>query len=353
MVLRSLRIVALTVLVALLAAACTSSDETADDTAGETPDSAATVSTDTADPPPTTVLDGTQQAPPQTTGQIVEEPVVDGAVDGLVWTVIAVGFGDSLNVREDPSPDAPIVATLEPWATGVQVSDDLVRTDAGTWRGVTAPGVDGSEARGWVNARFLVAQPADFDEADATGTRDLTSDVVLWSLGVDRDLPDEWLADRALWVGGIGVYADFPWWNWIPAIEVAERDGWTADQRFEPPPDPDGATFDCGSDCTKTLVEYLLFDRLAIDVNGDTDVDLSPLLVSDPAIENGFTDGPFVDAPGLHRIVIDQPSSTFTAEDGTEQPALDWLRISLVYDWSEGRDQGPRLAMIHTWGWTP
>ena len=68
------------------------------------------------------------------------------------FSVTGVGAGDVLNVRRAPSASAPVVATLPPGSTGVEV---LSRSPDGRW-GLT-PLREGS---GWVSLRYLAPEAA-------------------------------------------------------------------------------------------------------------------------------------------------------------------------------------------------
>lgn len=67
------------------------------------------------------------------------------------FTVEGVAAGDALNVRAAPSASAPVLATLPPGSTGVEI---LERSPDGRW-GLT-PLRGGS---GWVALRFLAPEP--------------------------------------------------------------------------------------------------------------------------------------------------------------------------------------------------
>ena len=259
---------------------------------------------------------------------------VTAAADGFVWTVIAVDFGDTLSVRAESNPEASIVAQLDPWATSFVVSSDVATKETGTWRQVQLD----SGHIGWVNARFLVAQPATLTDEDRQTMIDHTESLVAWALQ-DSSEPNRWLSDRALWVGGIGVYADGPTpWTWIPAPDLQRSLDLRAIRHFG-----FGDDFEC-DECDKSLLDFLHLERL--DETTET-------LVDDigPANARGFVDGQLWLAPeSLHRVVLDKPSSTFVDDNGNTQQFLDWQRIHFVFDWSTG---GPQVALIHTHGQVP
>lgn len=68
-----------------------------------------------------------------------------------LYNVAGVATDDVLNVRDAPAPSAAIIATLPATRTGLEV---LGPSDDGTWMRVGL-----GEVSGWVNARFLEAQP--------------------------------------------------------------------------------------------------------------------------------------------------------------------------------------------------
>jgi hypothetical protein len=253
--------------------------------------------------------------------------------DTLSWTVLAVEPTDTLNVRADPDPDAEIVGALDPWVTDLHVGDLVDQNASGMWRSIELD--DGTQ--GWVNARFLVAQP---DVISADEQAELASSTLCfarWARGeaVDDDC-DRSLADRGLWVAGIGIFADAPSaWNWIPATTLGDQAGWAEVRTFEL--GPNFGDFDCGADCDKSLVEFLDLGR----IDGST----TPRF-DDIAEENGrgFLDGALWLAPEtLHRVVLDTPASE-------PDSVLDWQRLHVVHDWSTGE---PRIIAINNHGWTP
>ena len=95
-----------------------------------------------------------------------------------MWTVIAVDFDDMLNVRTGPNPDASVLAQLDPWSTSFIVTSDVATNETGAWRGVQLD----SGHIGWVNARFLVAQPAALTDDDRQTMVDHTESLVAWAL---------------------------------------------------------------------------------------------------------------------------------------------------------------------------
>jgi hypothetical protein len=69
------------------------------------------------------------------------------ALAAVAYSVINVRPGDTLNMRAQPNPGAPVVYTIPHDASGVVLTG---RRAAGDWVEVTF-----QRRRGWVNARFL------------------------------------------------------------------------------------------------------------------------------------------------------------------------------------------------------
>lgn len=67
-----------------------------------------------------------------------------------LYDVTDVAADDVLNIRAAPSPSAPVIATLPPDATGIEVT---ARTATRRWARVNA-----DESIGWVSSRFLTLQ---------------------------------------------------------------------------------------------------------------------------------------------------------------------------------------------------
>ncbi len=311
-----LKLLLLTVL-SLLAAGCTS-----DSSAPATTDTSAPPSTQTTEPATTTTADPTTTTAPDFTD-------FDGpSALGLWWTVVGVEFDDTLNVREEPDATSQIVGELDPWATDFIVTELAEQTTNGVWRQVKTK----SEVTGWVNARFLVGQPEFLTTAEQASLVSQTENLISWSLGTDADREFE-LADRALWVAGVGIWADGPIpWTWIAADDLETVAQWEEIRTF----DPNWDDFDCGSDCDKSLVDFLRFELVKEEAEA---------VVNDipDGNNNGFLEGMMWQAPkALHRTVMISP-----AESELE---LDWQRIHFVFDWSRGT---PQVAMIHTHSWTP
>lgn len=253
-----------------------------------------------------------------------------GARSDLRWTVVAVERGDVLNVREDPSPSAPIVDTLAPWTTDLQVSEETAPVGDGLWRRLTSP--EGIE--GWVNARFLVAQPHTLSDDDEMVTTGLTRELAQWAVDGEGERPTLF-APRALWIGGLTVFGDgHLGWNWFPADSVDEQFEWEEERTLTL---TDGINeLPCGVECNRSLIESVQFDRIT-----DEAQYLADDIAEDPG--GGFFDGELSAAPHVHRVVIDVPTTD-------PDIAIDWKRIHVVFDWSGGQ---PQVLLIHTWGWTP
>ena len=249
-------------------------------------------------------------------------------LDELQWTVVGVAFDDTLNVRADPDASALIVGELDPWSTDFTVTGDVDGPPV-RWYEVELP--DGTT--GWVNARFVVGQPTVLDAAAREALTDHTVDFIDWFQGdIDGDAADDFLAHRAVFVGGIAIYADIgSEWNWIDGATIDDLDDWDRPREFVV---EDG--FDCGADCVISLREFLTLDRID---------DTSRVLINDiPDGNNGFLEGALWEAPEtMHRVVVDTPTTD-------PQDTFDWQRLHIVHDWSQGE---PRIHLIHNHGWTP
>ncbi len=246
-----------------------------------------------------------------------EKPVRSSAMS-LVWTVIGVGLGDVLNVRAEPNPNATVIGQLAPWSSQFAATTTVEENSQGRWRLVDLPNGE----RGWVNTRFLVAQPLKLDEQSKARMVESVDSLVAWVLGGSGE---PLLSEGALWVGGIGVFADATPWTWIPASSLGQRSGWEVERTF------DVGLDDCGSHCIRSLRQFLRFDLLGPDTT----------TLVDDIVRTGMSDGVMWFAPDeLHRVVIDKRADGDT---------YDWQRIHFVFDWSSGKQ---RLALIHTHGWT-
>ena len=287
---------------------------------------------------PTTLLSAqpTEETSTTTSSEAVVPPglITDGGED-YVWTVIAVEYNDVLNVRGDPHADSPIEATLDPWSTEFVASLSVESNETGRWRQVVT--TDGFQ--GWVNARFVVAQPADLTLDESESLAVITKSAVDWIVSGSGTAAVDWIAGSGLWIGGIGVYADGPHpWMWSPTRELDDLDEWYEERLFEHP------AFQCGSMCVKSAVSFLDLESL----------DESALYLVDdiaPEKSRGFLDGGMWKAPvSMHRVVIYQPPTEGIDAEGNSFPYLDFKRIHFIFDWSDGE---PRIALVQTWGWTP
>lgn len=70
-----------------------------------------------------------------------------------VYAVAGVASDDRLNIRAEPSADAPVIGSYAPDRTRIEV---LALSPAGNWGLVGQP-----EGNGWVAMRFLVAEATD------------------------------------------------------------------------------------------------------------------------------------------------------------------------------------------------
>ncbi len=249
----------------------------------------------------------------------------DAGASDLVWTVVAVEFDDTLNLRAEPSASAPVLTEFLPWTTGLRVVGDD-GDDPPRWRQLELP--DGTV--GWVNSRFLVGQPANLSGAEAEAAEAVGVEFLDWARSGGS--PDNLLAPRSVWMGGIGIYADAgSQWNWVAADDLATEAQWNTERDFVVEPG-----LDCGSDCTLSARDFLNLDRLD---------DTTRVLLDDIPPENqAFLEGMLWEAPSsLHRLVLDTPTTD-------ETQTFDWQRLHLVLDWSGGE---PRVHLIHNHGWTP
>lgn len=308
----------------VMASACTSTSTESGSIDSDEPTSAATDGSDGSTS--NTVAD------PDVNDRDTNEPGAEAVDAELVWTVVAVEEDDVLNVRGDPDARSPIVAKLDPWATPITVTDSVESTEKGVWRLIE---VDGTT--GWVNSRFLVAQPKELSANNAEAMIAASDELFAW-LEEAGDTPVPGLSERSLWIGGTGVYADAPTpWTWVPAEELTTTADWNIARPFE------FASGQACEECTRSLVKFLAVDRL--------DETTRSLVDDIEADQPTYFDGKLGMAPtSLHRVVLDTPSTNFIADDGTEQPSLDWQRLHVVFDWSNGE---AAIHMLHVHGWTP
>ena len=293
-------------------------------------------SAETSDPSPSAPGTSSTSAPaspePDQGGSSAEtndSETVPFAVDaGLRWTVLAVRFDDVLNVRAQPDPSAAKVGALAPWQTDLTVSAEKEINGDGSWRRVVTD--DGTT--GWVNARFLVAQPVEYRGEVGDELFLLAADVLA---DEPRSRPEEWLAEKALWVGGIGVYADASSsFEWVPRGQLLDASDWAVERTFT---DPLGAD-DCGTDCVLSVRAFLGLDRFT---------DRAELTI--PPVSPGVREFE-VYQEGVMATVPDTLQWVRVYEPGTPHISLDWMRLGLIFDHAEGQ---PKLKAVHIWGWTP
>lgn len=125
-----------------------------------------------------------------------------------------MGSRDVLNVRAAPSASAPVLGTLRPDATGIEV---LGLSADGAWARVPRP-----EGEGWVARRFLAEDPLDPDRLPrplaCRGTEPFWS-VTLTEAGATLELPGrDAVALRPL--GEIAGRA-----GWIAAFDLGGQTG--------------------------------------------------------------------------------------------------------------------------------
>lgn len=75
----------------------------------------------------------------------------------LHYRVVAIAPDDVLNVREQPAPDAAMAGKLASSATGIVVTGLRSRIGSAMWWQIVHK--DAPRGTGWVNARFLEAEP--------------------------------------------------------------------------------------------------------------------------------------------------------------------------------------------------
>lgn len=123
----------------------------------------------------------------------------------LGWTVAFVASTDVLNVRSAPDPNAPIVDRLPPSAGGFDMTGQTDQVGSELWREITTP----TGQVGWVNPRYVVAQPTDRADIDWDLLQALTSEAGRWIRTGDGGAvgrgPSGWLAPSGLWIGGLLV----------------------------------------------------------------------------------------------------------------------------------------------------
>ena len=140
-----------------------------------------TSTTATSTTAPSTTTPGSTTTPPTTSTTTTAAPAtpVHGPVPESSWSVVGVRHDDVLNIRVDPGPTSPIVATLEPTGDGVVATGVAVQVGSTVWWEV-----DVGSTSGWVAATYLGAFGS---------TGDVTSDVIARADGVrpEADTMDE------------------------------------------------------------------------------------------------------------------------------------------------------------------
>ena len=105
-------------------------------------------------------------------------PVMSLAQDlPALFDVTGVAKDDVLNVRAAPSGNAPIVGSLNPGATSIEVTET---NDSGTWGRLNV-----GETSGWASLRYLERQPGDPDYALARSLRCFGTEP-FWSLSLTQ-----------------------------------------------------------------------------------------------------------------------------------------------------------------------
>ena len=98
--------------------------------------------------------------------------------DPRLYDVTGVAPDDVLNIREAPSPSAPVIATLPADATGIEVT---ARTATRRWGRVNT-----AEAAGWVSLRYLTARGRSIDNYNLPVGLQCSGTEPFWSL-TNRD----------------------------------------------------------------------------------------------------------------------------------------------------------------------
>ena len=74
---------------------------------------------------------------------------------GEIYAVTGVERDDVLNIRSRPEARAALIGAIPSDGTGIRLLGPTARVGQSTWREIEYQGM-----RGWVNARFLAAQPS-------------------------------------------------------------------------------------------------------------------------------------------------------------------------------------------------
>lgn len=104
-------------------------------------------------PPPTALPSPLPSATPHTPVTIAPTPAQFTQVHNP-YAVVLVAENDVLNVRRAPGADQPILTTLPPTATGVQLTGQVRNVGDSRWVEINLPG----GGTGWVNAYYLTEQ---------------------------------------------------------------------------------------------------------------------------------------------------------------------------------------------------
>jgi uncharacterized membrane protein len=147
------------------------------------------------------------------------------------YRVIGVAVGDMLNVRVQPNTGAPVVATLQPEATGIVVTGVRELIGDSIWWELAQASARG--ATGWVNARFL-ARDESAAEPDANFALRCGGTEPFWSLEIGNgralmSTPEgerpSWTASR--WQNARGLRSGF---RFVVPLERggAPEKGWAA-----------------------------------------------------------------------------------------------------------------------------
>lgn len=128
---------------------------------------------------------------PTATASPTAEPTPSPTPAVATASVVFVAEDDQLNVRAEPGPQSEVVGTLDPTATGIELTDNEEIVDGDRWVEISAP------TEGWVNATFLTttAPDVELDEAAAAAFADEVAAVLAGD--------SEWssvVADDELWV---------------------------------------------------------------------------------------------------------------------------------------------------------
>ena len=163
MVDRGMRLITLSVVLAVIGAACGDSAEDITTTRPQVtatttiPPTASSASTTPVAPTTTTVP--TRTAAPTTT--LPGEPILGMLPEGAVLAVVGVSHDDALNVRVRPGVAQNIIATLDPLADDVVATGRSWSLPRSIWHEVTVAGTTG-----WARSGFL-AYIANTDDATA------------------------------------------------------------------------------------------------------------------------------------------------------------------------------------------